>query len=55
MCSYRQAENLVLLNPFSPPAGVLQGRDFVQAGGAAGRADKEEHLYVPGCMQGIPG
>lgn len=45
----------MLLNPFSPLAGVLQGRNFVQAGGAAGRADEEEHLYVPGCMQGIPG
>lgn len=38
-----------------PPAGVLQSGDSFQAGGAAGCSDQEEHLSVPGCLQGIPG
>lgn len=39
----------------SRPAGFLQSGDSVQAGGAAGRSDQEEHLSVPGCLQGKPG
>ena len=39
----------------SSPAGVLQSGDPVQAGGAAGRPDQEEHLSVPGRLQRVPG
>lgn len=45
----------MLFNSPSPAAGVLQSGDSVQAGGAAGCSDQEEHLFVPGRLQGVPG
>lgn len=42
-------------NCLCPPAGVLQSRNLVQAGGAARHSDQEEHLFVPGCLPGISG
>lgn len=40
---------------FPPPAGVFPGGLAGQAGGAAGRADEQEHHPVPGGVQGLPG
>lgn len=39
----------------SPPAGIFSGRVTGQAGGAAGRADQQEHHPFPGGVQGLPG
>lgn len=38
-----------------PPAGLLQGGNSVQAGGAARPSDQEEHLAVPGGVPRLPG
>lgn len=46
---------LVDISPHSLPAGVFPGRVAGQAGGAAGRADQQEHHPLPGGVQGLPG